>query len=789
LTVAALTGRLRSLRRTDTLVAGWLAFGALSLVAYFALPSHDLQDFAYQVPGMLSVLAVLAGVWRHRPARPAPWIVLAAGLALSTAGAWTWVILERVFAIEPFPSVADAFYLIGMGLVAVAVIGLLRGRIPGGDRAGLLDALIVAAGVGLASWIFVMAPIALDPEIGLFETAVALAYPLLDIVLLAVLVRLFLAPGRQVPALVFLLLALLTLLLADFPYAVLALEETYNTGDLVEIGWLAAAFFWGAAALHPSMREIARPAPLSSPTLPVWRVALLAVASLMAPAMLLVQWTTDQPIHVPIIALGCVVLFGLVIARLAGLVSDLNATLRQRQLLERELERRALHDPLTGLANRVLFRDRLDAALAQRGTSAAVLFLDLDDFKGVNDTYGHQAGDLLLGSVADSLRSVVRASDTVARLGGDEFAVLVVQGASAVAASELADRLLASIRGSGVVAGWDRPVGASIGISVGTGGSDNAEELMREADVAMYVAKSHGKDGSVVFDAAVHDTLARGLSTRPLLERAIRENQLELHYQPIIELEHGDLAGVEALVRWRHPTRGLLPPAEFIPAAEASGVIVELGQWVIREAIRQAGAWQRNARTGDLLANGRFVSINVSPLQLSQPGLASLLTDAAADAGIDPRQIVLELTESAHVAVEETAEALAALRGTGVRLAIDDFGSGFASSARLLLTAFDIVKIDAALIAALERDARAERVVAGLLELARRVDATVVAEGIEQPGQLSRLRQIGCAMGQGFHFSPAVPPAELEALFAAVGPARVGRPNSAQARVAPIQRA
>ena len=311
----------------------------------------------------------------------------------------------------------------------------------------------------------------------------------------------------------------------------------------------------------------------------------------MAPAVLLVQWIAGAPIDVPVIAAASIVLFLLVIARLGGVVADLRANLHKRQALEAELKQRAYHDPLTGLANRTLFADRLGRALARRDEPVAVLFLDLDDFKTINDTHGHQAGDELLLAVAASLASNVRPEDTVARLGGDEFAVLVDRNVTEGVARQLADRLIRGLRRPMRVAGRDRTVGASIGISLGRSGVATAEQLMSEADIAMYVAKGDGKGGSSVFDPRTHASVVRSIGLRDDLERAIREREFEIHYQPIVDLETGDLAGVEALARWRHPTRGLLAPADFIAVAEATGTIITLGQWIFTESCRQAAAW------------------------------------------------------------------------------------------------------------------------------------------------------------------------------------------------------
>ena len=739
-----------------------LLIGGAILVGYFFLPSPDLQDFAYQVPGMLAIVAVLAGTAIHRPPDPRPWLLLAAGLALTTTGDWAWVILARAYGIEDFPSIADAFYLTGLGLSAVAIVWMVRGRIPDGDRAGMVDALIVAVGIGLVSWTFLMAPIVADPAAAFGEIAFALAYPLLDILLLGVLVRILLAPGPRVPSLTLLMGALVALLLSDFPYAIVALSDGYYTGHIVEAGWLAASVLWSAAALHPSMRNVAEPVDAGEIRMSAWRLALLAAASLMAPAVLVIQWAMDSPIDVFAIAAGSVVLYLLVIARLSGVVSDLRSTLTHRQLLEKELESRALHDPLTGLANRVLFSDRLERALAQRAERVAVLFLDLDDFKTINDTFGHQAGDELLIAIAGALARSVRPEDTVARLGGDEFAILVERGASEGTARMLADRLHTALRSPVRVAGRDRAIGASIGISLGDSGAATADTLMREADIAMYVAKGDGKGGSSVFDSRTHASVVRNIGLREDLEGAIRHRQFELHYQPIVDIGTGDLAGLEALVRWRHPVRGLLAPADFIPVAESTGSIIPLGRWILEEACRQAVAW---SDPGSPLADGRYMSVNLSTVQLTHPGFVEFVEETLQRAGLPVIQLLVEVTESANPDEDAVSTTLNRLHSMGIRLAIDDFGTGYASMGRLRHTPFEIIKIDRSLVALVASDARAEAVIIGITDLARRLSAVCVAEGVEQQEQLVRLRQMGCQFAQGFHFSPALPVAKLEALL------------------------
>ncbi len=691
------------------------------------------------------------------------------------------MLLDRVYGIEPFPSVADVFYLGGMGMIALAVLWLAKGRIPGGDRASMLDALIVAVGVGMLSWVFLMAPIVADETQSFGEIAVALAYPLLDIALLGVLVRLVLQPGAQPMSLRLLIAALVAFLVSDFPYAMMSLTGSYETGNIVDLGWMVGAVLWGTAALHPSMLSIADPVERSTADqFSPLRLLLLVGASLMGPAVLVYQWANGEPIDVPVIAAGCVTIFLLVIMRLGTVVDALRATLDERSVLEHELERRALHDPLTGLANRTLFHDRLGHALARRSGSVAVMFLDLDDFKTVNDAYGHAAGDKVLRAVADALHGAVRAEDTVARLGGDEFAVLLDDSPDRYEAALVAGRLLGAVQVPVHLAGYQHAIGVSIGISLGSGGEASAESLMRDADIAMYVAKGQGKGTFTVFEPTEHHAVVRGLELRTDLDRAIRQREFELHYQPILSLETGAVAGVEALVRWRHPHLGLLAPAEFISLAEATGAIIPLGEWILEEACTAAAAW--SSVTDGSPAPG-YVSVNLSAVQLADPGFASTLGRIMRGTGLSPHQLVLEVTESARLDQDVAAGTLRRVRAAGIRLAIDDFGTGYAALGQLARMPFDLVKIERSFVTTIGTDPRAESLVAGIVDLARRLGVEVVAEGIEDGVQLARLREAGCAYGQGFHFAVPMPPAELATFLAEhAGAARLATPAPAARR-------
>ncbi len=754
--------------RSNRLTAAYLAIGGLFVLGYFAAGlTTQVQDVIYQLPGMAAPIAVLIGVIRYRPTDVRPWIILAAGLALTTLGDWTWLVLAEL-GFESVPSPADGLYLTGLVLIGAAVMLLVRGRIPGGDRAGIIDALIVAIGAALLSWTFLMRPLVTDPFASMAEIVTALAYPVVDILLLTVLVRLVLVPGRRGVALNLILLALLSLLLSDVPYAVMTVAGGYETGHVVELGWLVASVLWGAAALHPSMAHVADPVEMGEAHLPAWRLALLAAASLMAPAVMVIEALTGRPIDVVVVAAGSVLLFLLVIARLGGVVRDLRNTLHQRQALESELQRRALHDPLTGLANRVLLRDRLEHALARRGQQVATLMLDLDDFKSVNDTAGHQVGDALLISVADAIQRSVRGE----RHRGAPWRRRV-RGAGGARRhrrdrDRLAERVLAAIAAPITVGGRERFTSASVGIAVGVSGVTTAETLMREADIAMYVAKGEGKGRAVAFDPSRHEAVVRSMGLQTDMERALADHEFELHYQPIVHLGTGELAGVEGLLRWHHPTRGILAAEDFIHVAESSGAIVPIGRWVLSSAAEQARAWSRTILAGD-----RFLSLNISGFELAEPGVVDAVREMLARSGLAPSQLLLDVSESVRPDSDAVVGALRDIRRMGVRLAIDDFGTGYGSVSRLLRHPFDVMKIDGSLVAVMRDDPRGAALVTGVADLARRLGSVTIVEGVEDADSLPALRDIGCDLAQGYHFAPAMPAAELESALRSGTPIRV----------------
>lgn len=441
----------------------------------------------------------------------------------------------------------------------------------------------------------------------------------------------------------------------------------------------------------------------------------------------------------------------------------------ERKALEEELRHQAFHDSLTGLANRALFEDRLAHALAgarRHGWGIAVLFLDLDDFKTINDSLGHACGDELLRTVAHRIRGVARATDTAARLGGDEFAVLLDTIDDASDAGDLALRILDALVAPVRIGDHELRVTASIGLARGEG-SIGVDELLRNADTAMYAAKESGKSTVQAFEEGMHRRVLDRLELTAQLRRALELEQFELDYQPIVALQTGRIAGVEALVRWAHPERGRLAPDRFIGLAEETGLIIPLGAWILTSACALANRW----RGGCGNDAPPYICVNASARQLHDDRFPETVTDALRSTGLDPGALVIEMTESL---LADDSEAmigrLEALRALGVRIAVDDFGTGYSALSRLQRFPIDILKIDRSFSCGIESDTKKAQLVRGIVNLAQSLDLLVIAEGIEEVEQAERLLEMHARFGQGYLFSRPVSDRQLESLLGAGKP-------------------
>jgi diguanylate cyclase (GGDEF)-like protein len=452
---------------------------------------------------------------------------------------------------------------------------------------------------------------------------------------------------------------------------------------------------------------------------------------------------------------------GYLLQTMGRMVANLRAS-------EDRLVHQATHDALTGLANRGLFRERVVAAMAASAPDRviAVMYIDLDNFKDVNDGLGHDAGDTLLRTVADRLLDATRGSDMVARLGGDEFAILlkgVRDHADAVIVAERVARTLDSALGIGTT---EVRIGASIGIAFGMK-STTADDLLRQADVAMYSAKHGGKGRHVIFEESMHRAALERLVLESDLRWALERGELELHYQPVMQLATRRILGAEALIRWRHPERGLLAPSTFIPLAESTGLILAIGRWALNEACRQTATWRATHLAGADDRRGEFkIGVNISVWQIQQPDMCDVVRSALQDAGLPPANLTLEITES--VMLRETDSTLARLRelkALGLSLAVDDFGTGYSSLSYLQRFPIDVLKIDKAFVDAVGSGTD-NALTRAIVALGTALGLTMVAEGIERAEQVEGLRFLGCGFGQGYFFSPPLPAEEFAKLLA-----------------------
>jgi diguanylate cyclase (GGDEF)-like protein len=461
--------------------------------------------------------------------------------------------------------------------------------------------------------------------------------------------------------------------------------------------------------------------------------------------------------------IGLSLLVGLVLAAaVAGLAVRAEAG---RRRISDQLAHDASHDALTGLANRAAFLAKLAVAVAAaelRGHRTAVLYLDLNDFKQVNDTWGHETGDGLLVGFGRLLQRSVLGADTVARLGGDEFGVVLAHIDAPEHAQAVARRIIAGLADPIVTAGRPIQTRASIGIAVSGADCADTDELLRRADFAMYAVKRQKTNGWRVYADELRADALRILPTAEELQHGIATDQLRLQYQPIVALHNGELLGVEALVRWQHPTLGSVAPLDFIPLADASGLMVALGDWVLRHACAQVRGWQQRGRQG---RQGRLqLSVNLSPRQLDDPGLVGGVLATLDSSGLSARDLILEITEDALVS-DAAIPVLAELRSHGIRLALDDFGTGYSSLRYLTNLPVDILKLDRCFVAELDGSKEGSAVAEAVIRLSQALNLETIAEGIENVAQATELTLLGCPLAQGYHFARPLDPDALEALL------------------------
>ncbi|MGY1652998.1 putative bifunctional diguanylate cyclase/phosphodiesterase [Geodermatophilus sp. SYSU D01119] len=737
--------------------------GGLVLAGYLALPAGIPRDVAYAVVGLSSVVAIVAGIRLHRPGRPGAWYLMAAGQLGWVTGDCLFSWYADVVHVSPFPSPADAFYLAAYPVLGLGLLGFIRLRRRGLDLPGLVDSAIVTIGLGLLVWLVVAGPI-VDSADPVLDRLVGVAYPAGDVLLLALLVRLVTAPGARTASFRLLTGAVAASLLADVTYAVVTAHADYQ-GGAFDLLWLASYVLWGASALHPSMPQLSRPGSEEPRPLTGRRLAALTAAVLIAPGALATQLVFSLSVQGWPVVVASVALFSLVVARMSLAIREIVAAGRRRDELQQELAHQAAYDSLTGLANRAHVLDLVGAALhraARNGTRLALLFLDLDRFKAVNDTFGHQSGDEVLRTVAARMRSVVRGGDTVGRLAGDEFVVLIEPLDEVSELVDLGERLIAAVSAPIRLSGRDVTVGVSIGAAVSVPGSTDADALLHHADAAAYRAKSEGRGRVELFDEELRRRLDAQADTEDAIRSGLAAGEFVLHYQPVLDLGTERLEGYEALIRWQRPGHGLVLPDGFIPVAEESMLICDIDRWALDEATRQLARWRRE----DPAAADLTVAVNVSGRHLAGPGVVDEIAAALDRSGLPPSALIVEITETVLVERVNAIVRLRELRALGVGVSIDDFGTGYTSIGQLKHLDVDKLKIDRSFLRS--TDPASVELVRLMINAAHAFGLRVVAEGIEEDGQLDLLRGLTCDAGQGYLFARPQAPADLSP----VAPAR-----------------
>jgi diguanylate cyclase len=648
--------------------------------------------------------------------------------------------------------IPDAFVLPGYLLLGYGFAEMLRRRRAADDDPARVDALLVGLAAAFLCWTYLIVPSMAQTDLTPLRIANSF-FPVIDVVLLVLVAQLAFSGGARQPSLWLLLASASAMFVGDFLFMLRDGALVAVPQHTLDVLFVAVYLLLGAAGLHPSMRTLTEPQKIVVSDLGKVRTGLIALM-VVVPTVVTTYVPAGSTLNAVVRSVLCVLLILAVFARVVRANNS-------RARAERATRRRATHDALTDLPNRELLAETIAhwgdrAAAGQQEIS--LLFIDLDRFKMVNDHWGHQVGDELLCAVAGRLSTQIRAEDLVCRIGGDEFVIALASPSHSALAESLADRVLAEFARPFELSVGNVVISASIGVAKTLGGAE-ALELIRDADTAMYKAKGNGRNAYALFDTSLRDQVRDRMNLEQALRRALPRGELAVHFQPIVDLATDELDGFEALMRWQHPTLGAVSPADFIPVAEETGLIVESGAWLLRESAAQLAAWTAERGPG---ARRLHVSVNVSVRQLRDHALVEIVRDVLAGTGLAPGQLWLEITESGVMEDLDTALAtLDELRGLGVTLCIDDFGTGYSSLSYLNRLPVGIVKIDRSFVSRIGADGTDEPIVRAVLAMTRAMNLRVVAEGVETETQRDWLRAQGCDLAQGWLYGKAEPPENL----------------------------
>jgi len=724
--------------------------------------SRLVTDASYVPPAIVftALAARVALSKRQEPRTRRAWRVITIAFACQLAAHCSWFVQEHILHTTGYPSTADYCFLLFSPFMFAGLLMLPGQTRRRRDRQKLaLDVLIVGAGGFIALWYLLLGPVLHTSGMTGWERSFTALLPIGDLLLVMALSTALLRRHQpEVPGPVRLLAGSIALTVtADVSYSWIQLHGGFTGGSWPDLLWLAGCFLLVLA----TDQQYRRPQRAASRRSDRNAVFILPYAASVAAYLLL----AEQSSHLPLDPYGGMIL-GSAVLTLLVMARQMHALRDNREM--------AVTDGLTGLANRTLVTERLEQLARQPirpGRHTAIMLVDLDRFKPINDTYGHEAGDAALVAVAEVMRTVIRAGDLAGRLGGDEFAVLIQGLPSRETAGAVATRLLEAMRTPVIYGEHVLMVEASIGVVVRDDPYVSGETLLQQADTALYAAKRAGR-GRFEYYSDVMDTKAREAELR----RAVVNDELVVFFQPAVELATGELRGVEALVRWNHPVRGLLGPGEFIDLAEETGAVVPLGTWVLRAACREASTWRAEHAGAEELR----LSVNLSPKQVAQTDLVQTVETILAETGFPPDRLTLEITEGVILQPGPLLiSRLQALRDLGIQLAVDDFGTGYSALSYLRNLPVTTLKIDRSFVTGIADDDEARSVCEAVVHLGGAFKMTVVAEGVETAEQAAALIAMGCTVGQGFYFHRPLPPAEAAALvrdqFTAVGHGH--RPN------------
>jgi diguanylate cyclase (GGDEF)-like protein len=754
--------RISTSRASTYVVAG----GVATIVLHDLGVPGPFGDSMGAIIGVAAIVSTVVGIAVNKPSIRWPWMLAGGAFLFFIVGASARLALGTAHDVSPTRALyPDAINLTGYVLLNLALLGIGRARRRGqaGDFETVLDGLLGALACLVAAWSFVIAP-ALQTGGSPRSVQLVLAlYPMMSICVVGLVSRIAFSPGtRHAAAYKYLLGAAVCLLVGDVLYM---FEEP---GVIAVAQWVldtpyALAFVAVCGMmLHPSMAALTTPVTAAETAPRTSRLTAVA-----AGVSIPVLTTFGRPQGTGIDRVVMTAIVGLLAVTVSYRVFR---ALKEHARSEDRLAHQATHDSLTGLPNRTLLREQVDRSLRFQGAygpgrTLALVFLDVDRFKLVNDTYGHSLGDDLLVAIADRLRSCVRPTDLVARIGGDEL-VAVLEDITPTDAGDVAERIRSSFERPFHLRELEIHSSASLGVALANSrhAPIEAETMIANADTAMYWAKDSGRNAIAVFDPEMHERVARRMALEADLHHAIEAGQLRLEYQPVVTLPGRRPAGVEALLRWDHPTLGPIPPVTFIPVAEETGTIVQIGAWVIGEACRQIREWRERG----LLS---YVAVNLSARQFQDPDLRETVRSALVANDLPPSALVLELTESLLAEDPEAgAELLAAFRALGIRVSVDDFGTGYSSLSYLKQFPVDVVKIDRSFVEHLHLgDTSDETLVAAIVAMAKGLGVQTVAEGVENEEQERRLVQLGCNFGQGYLYSRPVDASLIPARLAALG--------------------